>query len=337
MLTDHRSVDNQIRRARNRIAGRSTARESHDILSYVVGDRVAAIQPERFDRCTGMPPSWPHSRSSMVPLPVALSARGSAGRWCLPLSASSWVLSVLVCCVSMLGVVRRTIGIPNRPLLIGLPLTIALGFLVAVLVFPSLDTLEIALLAAILAPTDAALGKPVLTSAGVRDAVRTSLNLESGLNDGICMPIVVILLGLAVGTQIEGSTMAQMVGVIRMLPVLLCLAGTGMSISAKLFIGWFGPRGLASILDRGAEHHSSRRDRMDASALLAEGWAIPYSRSNAASEISSVCAPTEGAGGTTSGDRAEGQEKSAKRWARMPAEKPWHARLHNSPAANSGR
>ena len=36
--------------------------------------------------------------------------------------------------------------------------------------------------------------------------------------------------------------------VIRMLPVLLSLAGTGMRLRDKLFIGWFGPRGLASIV-----------------------------------------------------------------------------------------
>ena len=36
--------------------------------------------------------------------------------------------------------------------------------------------------------------------------------------------------------------------VIRMVPVYLCLAGTGMSMAEKLFVGWFGPRGLASIV-----------------------------------------------------------------------------------------
>ena len=36
--------------------------------------------------------------------------------------------------------------------------------------------------------------------------------------------------------------------VIRMLPVYLCLRGTGIDMAGKLFIGWFGPRGLASIV-----------------------------------------------------------------------------------------
>jgi NhaP-type Na+/H+ or K+/H+ antiporter len=73
-------------------------------------------------------------------------------------------------------------------------LTIVLGFLVAAVVFPSLDILEMALLATILAPTDAALGKPVVTARAVPAVMREALNLESGLNDGICVPIVVILL-----------------------------------------------------------------------------------------------------------------------------------------------
>ena len=113
-----------------------------------------------------------------------------------------------------LGVVRRSIGIPDRLLPVGLPLTIAFGFLLAMLVFPSLDKLEMVLLAAIFAPTDAALGKPTVTSPDVPALIHESLNLESGFNDGICMPIVVILLGLAVGTQIKGSTMTHMVRVV---------------------------------------------------------------------------------------------------------------------------
>ena len=112
------------------------------------------------------------------------------------------------------SIVKRNLGLPERLLLIGLPLTIVLGFLVAVIVFPELQTLEMVLLAAMLAPTDAALGKPVVTNPTVPAAMRESLNLESGLNDGICVPIVVLLLGLAVGTQIEGGTLGHVARVV---------------------------------------------------------------------------------------------------------------------------
>ena len=270
--------------------------------------------------------------------------------------------------------VLRAIGLPERLLLIGLPLTILLGFGLAWLMFPSIAVLEVALLAAMLAPTDAALGKPVVANKSVPEDVREALNLESGLNDGICVPVIVILLGFAVGAQVEHSTLhhilfvigeeigigllagigvtsgavallraaharcwiteewlgipaiataaacfaaAQALGgsgfiacftgglvvswlnpprrhdllggveiagetlalltwavfgavivapllarfswlavlyavlsltLIRMLPVWLCLTGTGMTAASKLFIGWFGPRGLASVV-----------------------------------------------------------------------------------------
>ena len=112
------------------------------------------------------------------------------------------------------GIVRRNLGMPERLLLIGLPLTIVLGFLSGLVVLPRLETLEIALLAALLAPTDAALGKPVVTNQTVPPVMREALNLESGLNDGICVPIVVILLGLAVGTQIEGEPILHVARVV---------------------------------------------------------------------------------------------------------------------------
>ena len=113
-----------------------------------------------------------------------------------------------------LGVLRRNRGLPERLLLVGLPLTIVLGFVLAAIMFPLLGTLEIALLAAMLAPTDAALGKPVVTNQAVPAVMREALNVESGLNDGICVPIVVLLLGLAVGTQIEGGTMVHVARVV---------------------------------------------------------------------------------------------------------------------------
>jgi sodium/hydrogen antiporter len=102
-----------------------------------------------------------------------------------------------------LGVVRRSVGLPRRLLLIGLPLTIVLGFVGAAALFPTLDPIVAALLATLLAPTDAALGAPVVSNEAVPDEIREALNLESGLNDGICVPIVIILLDLAVGTEIR--------------------------------------------------------------------------------------------------------------------------------------
>jgi NhaP-type Na+/H+ or K+/H+ antiporter len=104
-----------------------------------------------------------------------------------------------------LTVLKRTEALPARLLLIGLPLTILLGFGVGVFLFEKLSLFEVALLATMLAPTDAALGKAVVTNEAVPNAVRQGLNVESGLNDGICVPILFVFLALALGKAGEGS------------------------------------------------------------------------------------------------------------------------------------
>jgi NhaP-type Na+/H+ or K+/H+ antiporter len=275
-----------------------------------------------------------------------------------------------------LGTLRKVEQIPVRLLLLGLPLTIAAGVVTGYFIFDSLTLLEIALLATMLAPTDAALGQAVVTNESVPDSVRESLNVESGLNDGICVPVLLIFLALATGevagdeatslilrlpleaigigagvgvvlafvgsslvkfcgargwisgawTRIPVITLAmfcfalsQWLGgsgfigafvcgllfgalikghkvkeelldgaesmgnlmsmltwfvfgavafgqglesfswqvilyavlsltIVRMLPVMLCLVGVKMRLDSKMFIGWFGPRGLASIV-----------------------------------------------------------------------------------------
>jgi NhaP-type Na+/H+ or K+/H+ antiporter len=91
----------------------------------------------------------------------------------------------------------RERGVPTRLLGIGLPLTIAAGFVVALLLFGSMDWPEALLLAVVLAPTDAALGQAVVTLPSLPSRVRQSLNVESGLNDGICVPVFTIVLVLA--------------------------------------------------------------------------------------------------------------------------------------------
>jgi sodium/hydrogen antiporter len=113
-----------------------------------------------------------------------------------------------------LEVVRRAVGLPERLLLVGLPLTIGFGFLLAIPLFPTLDLLAAGLLATLLAPTDAALGAPVVSNEAVPIETREALNLESGLNDGICVPVVAILLDLAVGTEIEHRSLGRAVLVV---------------------------------------------------------------------------------------------------------------------------
>jgi len=104
-----------------------------------------------------------------------------------------------------LKVLRRESTIPVRMLLIGLPLTLLFGFGTGVAFFNELSLIEVALLATILAPTDAALGQAVLKNESVPANLRQGLNVESGLNDGICVPILFVFLALAVGGSDHGS------------------------------------------------------------------------------------------------------------------------------------
>lgn len=272
-----------------------------------------------------------------------------------------------------LVVLKQRYAIPARMLLIGLPGTIVLGFVVSLAMFDGLSIWEMAMLATMLAATDAALGKAVITNKAVPARLREGLNVESGLNDGLCVPFLFLFIalefgtgagsgsrpglmlmieelgiGLLVGTVVSvvgawllricwhrgwvseiwvqmtaialalacfavaqslhgsgyiaafaggmmfgfiarrsvhklvhaaegiGETLALLtwllfgiavlgdvldqttwrvvafallsLTVVRMLPIYLALAGTGESVSSRLFLGWFGPRGLASIV-----------------------------------------------------------------------------------------
>ena len=268
---------------------------------------------------------------------------------------------------------RMNFKVPLRMLVVGLPLTIALGMFVAHLVSPESGLAMALLTAAVLAPTDAALGQTVVSSKDVPEHLSETINVESGLNDGLALPFVLIgailaaagtggaqtgavasaavlqvilgpLFGIALGWGVARlmdyaqtrELMAEAAGgvaflavaflayvgsdliggngfiavfvagmvfgntyrhkihfigefmegvgqlltmfaflvfgafllpdglehmtwatvalallfltVVRMLPIWLSLLGTGLALGDKLFLGWFGPRGLASIL-----------------------------------------------------------------------------------------
>lgn len=103
-----------------------------------------------------------------------------------------------------LGRLWRERALPARLLGIGLPLTIGAGTLAALALFPHLNPWIAAALATVLAPTDAALGLPVFEDPRVPSGIREGLNVESGLNDGICVPLLLIFLTVAEAE--EGAT-----------------------------------------------------------------------------------------------------------------------------------
>jgi sodium/hydrogen antiporter len=96
-----------------------------------------------------------------------------------------------------LTALRREYSVPLRLLAIGLPLTIVAGALAGVAVLGELALIEAVALAIVLAPTDAALGQAVVTDPRVPSRVRQGLNVESGLNDGICVPLLLIAIAIA--------------------------------------------------------------------------------------------------------------------------------------------
>ena len=96
-----------------------------------------------------------------------------------------------------LRTLRREYAVPARLLGFGLPLTIAFGAMLAAALFGALSIPEAVVLAVLLAPPDAALGQAVVTEPRLPSRIRQGLNVESGLNDGICVPLLFIVLAVA--------------------------------------------------------------------------------------------------------------------------------------------
>jgi sodium/hydrogen antiporter len=103
-------------------------------------------------------------------------------------------------------------GPPTRALAVAMPLTMGLLALGAYLVFPELSWAEAFLLAAILSPTDPVVTSTVVTAQRVPAVVRHTLNLESGLNDGLALPFVLFFLVLATPGGDAGQEAVELLG-----------------------------------------------------------------------------------------------------------------------------
>lgn len=102
---------------------------------------------------------------------------------------------------------RRDNFLPTRLLSVGLPLTIAAGWLFAWILLPGLNVWEMALLGAILAPTDAALGQPAISNPGVppRRSVRGSMSRAVSTTGCRCRSSCCSLLPPAATNRRRGS------------------------------------------------------------------------------------------------------------------------------------
>jgi NhaP-type Na+/H+ or K+/H+ antiporter len=96
-----------------------------------------------------------------------------------------------------LRALRHESAVPLRLLATGLPLTIVAGALIGATVVPGISFAEAVVLAIVLACTDAALGQAVVSDERVPSRIRQGLNVESGLNDGLCVPLFFIAIAFA--------------------------------------------------------------------------------------------------------------------------------------------
>ncbi len=138
------------------------------------------------------------------------------------------------------GRLRREAAVPERLLGIGLPLTIIAGTAVGLVLFPDLNVWVAAALATMLAPTDAALGQPVVSNLRLPSRIRQGLNVESGLNDGVCVPLLLIFLALAKADEEH-----------ELAPVRVVLEQIGYGAIAGLVAGALGAWVLATFAQRG--------------------------------------------------------------------------------------
>ena len=143
--------------------------------------------------------------------------------------------------------IRRLIAdhnLPLRMLLIGLPLAVAFGTLVAMGLPLGLSAAEAALLAAILAPTDAALGAAVVANKDIPVRVRQTINVEAGMNDGIAVPFVLLFAGIvASGVMGGGQPLDEF--------ALFATRQIAVGIGVGTVVGWAGAKLIKDSVARG--------------------------------------------------------------------------------------
>jgi NhaP-type Na+/H+ or K+/H+ antiporter len=136
------------------------------------------------------------------------------------------------------------VGLLLRVLLLAVPLTVGVGFVLARWVFPDAPVMTALLLATALAPTDAGLGSAMMTNQAVPVRIRRLLNLESGFNDGLVTPVVLFAIVSLEGVQqlyvgmTVGMALLELGGGI--------LVGVAVGAGGGLLLGWSRKMDLSS-------------------------------------------------------------------------------------------
>jgi NhaP-type Na+/H+ or K+/H+ antiporter len=125
--------------------------------------------------------------------------------------------------------------LPTRLLSVGMLLTILLGAIAALIVFPHLSIWEAGILAAVLAPTDAGLGQVIVSSPRVPTGIRNALNVEAGLNDGMSVPFLMFFIAMAQSGSEGGGILTRFLIEQLGFGVLL---GAAIGLMGGLLLGW---------------------------------------------------------------------------------------------------
>lgn len=138
---------------------------------------------------------------------------------------------------------RANQTLPFRMLAIGLPLALVAGTGAGLALFPWLGFWEAALLAALLAPTDAALGQAVISHREIPMRIRQTLNVESGLNDGLALPAVLFIATCAAAAHGDAAIQEWVLFGARQLGV-SPLVGLAIGLTGGRLVALAGARGL---------------------------------------------------------------------------------------------
>jgi sodium/hydrogen antiporter len=141
------------------------------------------------------------------------------------------VLFVDASTISVPSLIRER-RLPIRLLLIGLPLTMLLGSIAGFLIFQDMRLWVVLLMAFILSPTDAALGQAVVTNPAIPERIRRAINVESGLNDGMSLPPILVCIAALSETGATHSGTDYWINFMLKQLILGPVAG--------IVVGWFG-------------------------------------------------------------------------------------------------
>ncbi len=137
---------------------------------------------------------------------------------------------VLFSDASRVGLKALKNNISTRLLTIGLPLTIFLGVIIATLIFPGIPWWVAGLIGAALAPTDAALGQIVVQNKKVPERIRSTIEIESGLNDGGSVPFLLLFISIGIAAEAFKPS-------VYFIQVLLAQVGFGTLVGLGVGIG----------------------------------------------------------------------------------------------------